>query len=263
MLGGAEGFIIAAIFYAISLFIVFSPLGEKLIRAIERVRKIETQQEKEYLLPLFDEVYKQAKQRNPELGKIELCIIDKMTVNACAIGKSTVAVTKEAIDTFSADELKSIIAHEIAHILYGDTIASLYTTVGNGLFAFFVIILRTFLAVFDFVQALYNRPGSERLFIIVIRFIVDCMIFSLMFLMKVAISIGSRKNEFRADRYAFELGYGQKLKETLYILEKLKLGDGTVIQAMTASHPRITARIEQLENMLERKPMQGNPWALN
>jgi len=265
-LGLPEGFILAGVLYVVSLLIVFSSLGEKLLRALERVRKIETKQEKELLLPLFQEVYTQAKQRNPELGQIELCVIDKIAVNACAIGKHTIAVSKGAIETFSGDELKALIAHEIAHILYGDTIAKIYAIVGNGLYAFFVLILRTFMTVVDFVQALYKRSGSERLFVIVVRLILDLLIFALMWLMQAVVAINSRKNEFRADKYAFELGYGEKLLASLYLLEKITLGDNSAtIQRMIASHPRTTARIEQLETLLdqEKVSMQGIPWALN
>jgi Zn-dependent protease with chaperone function len=61
------------------------------------------------------------------------------------------------------------------------------------------------------------------------------------------------------------LGYGEKLLESFYLLEKMKLGDNSaVIQRMTASHPRITTRIERLETLLDQgEAMQGNPWALS
>jgi heat shock protein HtpX len=86
-----------------------------------------------------------------------------------------------------------------------------------------------------------------------------------MWLMQMVVAINSRKNEFRADKYAFELGYGEKLLESFYLLEKITLGDNSaVIQRIIASHPRITARIEQLETLLDQEvPMQNNPWALN
>lgn len=125
MLGGMwYSFLIAFVAYAVSLAVVFSPLGEKLLRMVEQVRKLEMRKEKENLLPMFQEVYEQAKQKNPELGNIELCVIEKMEVNACAIGKHTVALSRGAIETFGEDELKALIAHEIAHIAYGDTIAT-------------------------------------------------------------------------------------------------------------------------------------------
>ena len=63
----------------------------------------------------------------------------------------------------------------------------------------------------------------------------------------------SRKNEFNADKFSYDLGYDREMIEALYLLEKISLGDNsTIIQKMTASHPRITKRIEYLESLDEQ-----------
>jgi len=269
-LGGAFiGFGIALLSYLISLFIAFTPIGEKLLRFFEHVRRIETKQEKAYLLPLFDEVYSQAKENNPKLGKIELCIIDKMTVNACAMGKHTIAVTKGAIETFNADELKAMIAHEIAHILYGDTMARLYMSVGNGLFTVFVLATRAFIFIAEMIEKIASKKKASFSFawviIALIKFLFTLILLVVQSLMQMVLAISNRRSEFRADRYAYELGYGEKLVAGLYMLEKMQLGaNASIIQKMTANHPRITARIERIEILLDQEStMQGNPWALN
>ena len=163
-------FPLAFVFYAVSLAIVFSPLGEKLLRVVEQVRKLEMRKEKETLLPIFDEVYEHAKQKNPELGHIELCIVESMDVNACAIGKHTVALTKGAIETFGEDELKALLAHEIAHIVHGDTIATLYALVGNGLFTAFILINKGFLFVVDLITAIVTRSGFARIMLLLTKY---------------------------------------------------------------------------------------------
>ena len=266
-LGGVlTSFVVALLSYVISVFIAFTSIGEKLLRFFEHVRRIETKQEKEYLLPLFQEVYKQAKENNPELGYIELCIIDKKTVNACALGKRTIAVTKGAIETFSPDELKAIIAHEIAHILYGDTMARLYMTVGNGIFTIFILASQLIIFVADWVERNFSKTKMSfaGVIITIVKLVFMMTLLLVQFLMQFVVAISSRKSEFRADRYAYDLGYGEKLVETLYLLEKMQLGDSTVIQKMTASHPRITARIEKLELLLdEEATMQSLPLPLN
>lgn len=62
-------------------------------------------------------------------------------------------------------------------------------------------------------------------------------------------AINSRTNEFRADRFAYDIGYDIEMIEALYLLERISLGDNsTIIQKMIASHPRITLRINKLEN---------------
>ena len=260
-------FLIALLSYIITLFVVFTPLGEKLLRFFEHVRKIETKQEKAYLLPIFEDVYTQAKENNPELGHIELCIIDKMTVNARAMEKHTIAVTEGAIETFSPDELKAILAHEIAHILYGDSIAELYTTVGNGIFTVFVLASQLFIFVAEWIERILSKTKFSFAWILIsiVKLMFTLLLLVVQSLMKMVIAFSSRRSEFRADRYAYELGYGERLVQAFYLLRKLQMGaDATVVQRMTASHPRITARIERIETMLDQEEsMQTNPSPLN
>ncbi|MDR1410525.1 MAG: M48 family metalloprotease [Oscillospiraceae bacterium] len=72
-----------------------------------------------------------------------------------------------------------------------------------------------------------------------------------LFLMQITMSLNSRKSEKRADMLAVDLGYGESMVESLYLLEKINLGgEGSVIQRLLASHPRVTARIERLEVVL-------------
>ena len=266
LLGGVfASYMVALLAYTITIFITFTPIGEKLLRFLEHVRKIETRQEKEYLLPLFDEVYAKAKWKNPELGPVQICVIDRMIVNACALGKRTVAVTKGAMETFSEDELKAIMAHEIAHIIYGDTLARLYITVGNGIITLFVLAIMAIIFIAEWIEKLHTKSHTSFSFawvmIALTKVLFGLMLTAIQFLMKIVMSTTSRKSEFRADRYAYKLGYGEKMVEALYILEKIQLKDSTVIQKMIASHPRITARIEKLENLIEGEDdMQTFSW---
>ena len=265
VLGGYwYSFLLAFVFYSISLAIVFSPLGEKLLRVVEQVRKLEMRREKETLLPIFQEVYEKAKEKNSELGRIELCIVEKMEVNACAIGKHTVALTRGAIETFNEDALKALLAHEIAHIAHGDTIATLYTVVGNGLFTVFILINRGFLLLVDLIMTIATRSGFARIILLLTRLSFELTLLVFMFLMQAVMAINSRKNEFRADRYAYELGYGEELVEAFLILEKMQMGDNRkLIKKMTASHPRLTKRIGRLEDLIdgEEETIQTEPIA--
>lgn len=252
MLGGKfSSYIITLIAYAVSITIALTPIGEKLLRLISRVRPIETNREKDYLLPIFEEVNGIAKEHDNKLNKVELCIIDNMTVNACALGRHTIAVTKGAMDTFSEDELKAVISHEFGHISNCDTVASLCSLIANGFFTLLVIVSKFVLNILDMARAIFTDNGIVKFFLALLRFIFELIVFLFSFLMEAAKSYGSRKNEYGADDYAFTLGYGQELLEALYLLEKISLGDNSpIIQKMLADHPRITARIKMLEAKL-------------
>lgn len=255
ILGGTiETFFNLIIIYLVTIFIAFSPTGEKLLRLLNNVRPLETSKEKEYILPLFEEVYEQAKSRNKYLNKIEICVIDNMTVNAIAIGKHTIAVTKGAMQTFTEDELKAVMAHEVAHIVHEDTTARLYAIIGNGIFTIILFIYKLILFIFECINETVSRNKNVlSFFIALIRFILEISTFLFTFSLQIVMMTNSRKNEINADKFSYDLGYDREMIESLYLLEKISLGDNsTIIQKMTASHPRITKRIEYLESLDEQ-----------
>lgn len=254
LLGGtAKSFLIVLTVYSVSLIIGFSHLGEKLLRLLNRVRPLETKRETEYLQPLFDEVYERAKKKYKRLRKIEICVIDNMTVNAMALGRRTIAVTKGAMQTFTEDELKAVIGHEIAHLIHGDTMATMYAVIGNGIFSVFVLLARFFLLLLDWIQSAFT--GKRSIFsalMLIIRLFFEFSIWILNFGLQVILSVNSRKNEFKADLFSYSIGYDTDMIEALYLLEKISLGDNSsIIQKMIASHPRITLRINHLEQLDE------------
>jgi len=254
--------IILGAVYVLSLIVVFSPLGEIFMRMFAHVRPLETAEEKEYLRPLFAEVCAEAEMKNPKelvKSKIDIYIIDQMTVNAVAIGRNTVAVTKGAVKTFSEDELKAVIAHEIAHIVNMDTIALMFSKIGNGIFSIGMISIRLFGWIFSKIHI--TRP-----FAAVVDTIFNAIFTAFFFIMQAPLSLRSRKSEKRADSYALELGIGEDMVSALYTLEKINLsGEASLIQKILASHPRVTSRIEALELALgiqeyeeERNAGRGN-----
>jgi peptidase M48 ste24p len=250
LLGGTEkSFLIVFTVYAVSLIIGFSPLGEKLLRLLNRVRPLETKRETEYLQPLFDEVYEHAKEKYKRLRKIEICVVDNMTVNAMALCRRTIAVTKGAMQTFTEDEIKAVIGHEIAHLVHGDTMASIYAIVGNGILSVFVLVARLFLLLLDWVQsAITGKYSIFSALMLILRIYFEFCIWFLNFGLQVILSVNSRKNEFKADLFSYSIGYDTDMIEALYLLEKISLGDNSsIIQKMIASHPRITLRIKHLE----------------
>lgn len=254
LLGGtAKSFLIVFVVYAVSLMIGFSSLGEKLLRLLNRVRPLETKRETEYLQPLFEEVYERAKEKYKKLRKIEICVIDNVTVNAMALGRRTIAVTKGAMQTFTEEELKAVIGHEIAHLVHGDTMATIYAIIGNGIFSIFVMIARLFLLLLDWVQSAFNgKRGFLAILIFLLKLCFEVYIWILNFGLQVILSVNSRKNEFRADMFSYSIGYDSDMIEALYLLEKISLGDNSsIIQKMIASHPRITLRIKHLEELDE------------
>jgi heat shock protein HtpX len=93
---------------------------------------------------LFEEVYEQARAKTPSLNKhIKLYITEDKTLNAFAVGRKTVMLTRGTIDSLSPEELKGCMAHELGHMANGDSVARVITIVGNGFFSVVVLVCNT------------------------------------------------------------------------------------------------------------------------
>jgi heat shock protein HtpX len=268
LLGGSVyALIITFIIYVVSIKIALSPFAEKMFRFLYGIRSIETNEEREYLMPIFNEVMSVIPHGKSK-AKIELCIIDKLDVNACAIGYRTVAITKGAMKAFDEEQLKGIIAHEIAHIKTGDTVASMFLFISSGYFYLIVFLFKLIILLMDKATNGIRNISKGKTFLNflfgVIRGISRMFIFVFSFLVQITLAVESRKIEYRADRTAYQWGFGEHLTSSLYLLEKINLGDYRDIkQKLTASHPRTTTRIKQLESMDRNIDYDDDDWLDN
>lgn len=246
-----KSFFITLILYSISIAIALSPMGEYILRKTEGARRIATSREQEYLLPIFEEVYDNAKEQNPALSNnIELHISDAMYVNAFALGKNTIAVTNGAIETFSAEELKGVIAHEFGHISNGDTKALLLNVVGNGIFGIMIMIAKFFMSLLEVLTSSFESTFGVGVVLMFLRWILDLGVFLFMYIGQIILSINSRQNEYLADKFAYTTAFGEELTEALYLLQKISIpGKLSLSDRIKASHPHLAERIFRLEKM--------------
>ena len=230
--------------------------GDMILRTLESIRPIETEEEKEYLIPLFEELCEEVKEAFPKMKKTRLYIIDNQAVNAKAVGLRTIAVTQGAIRTFSREELKAILAHEIGHIYYGNSMAIMLNTIGNGIFSVFILLFRFILLVLDFLQAPFEHQTKGIIHIILdfIGWIITSLQFVFLFVGNLILMGNSRGAEYKADEFAYMAGYGMELKQGLYMLQKMTLTDQLkIVERMQASHPRVSRRIMKLEQLLAKE----------
>ena len=251
---GVIGFISALLIYGISNLIALSPFGEAILRLINDIRTLDTRKEREYLMPIFEEVYSEAKKLDQNLRQIKLYIIDTMNLNACAIGFTTVAVTQGAIKTLTEDELKGIIAHEIGHIAKGHTIALLLTVIGNGIFTLIMVLSQIVANMITAFMVDLEDNMLMRLMMSVSKNMFNLSYIMLIYLIQAILAINSRKNEFEADYFAYEIGYGENLLESLYILQENSMNRRlSVRDKLLSSHPHIAKRIGRLEAIIDRE----------
>jgi heat shock protein HtpX len=237
--------------YSVSFVIAFSPAGEDLLRLLHGVRKLETKKEIQRLKPIFEEVYREIKKQYPIGDDIEIYIIDVMSINACAIGKRTVAVTRGAMQSLSADELKGLIAHELGHIAFGHPKLILLATLGNGIFTILMLMLKAIILFFEAVAKGFQNEIMNAI-VILIKFVTEACIFVFFYIVDILLAVNSREHENRADLFTCFAGYGQNLADTLYVIQELTISKSAKISdRLKASHPNIAMRIGRIERFLD------------
>ncbi len=242
-------FLITLVIYFVSIIIALSPIGEIIMRVINNIRDLYTKQEKEYLMPIFEEVYNEVEKKHELMSKkIEIRIIDNMYVNVFAVGMNTIAVTRGAMETLSKEQLKGLIANTFGHLVSGDSIIEQIVKVGNGIFSLIMIVINFILLIMELIMLIFKKSRLICFFIAIIHFIFIALFFVFGYIMQVLISSDKRKNEFQADTFAHEVGYGIELIDALYLVQKISITGETDISAkLRSAHPNIAQRIGKLE----------------
>ena len=217
--------------------------------------------EEQRLQPAMDELLRQSGTNR----RVRVWIDASGDYNAYATGLHTIAITDGLLNALSPSELRGVLAHELGHLLSGDTIgAAAFSTAGllpHGVFRVYRIgagIVRGAFA------SMGNLPGGMVVILVLgyglyrihlLNAVVPVILFVLFFgilnrvfyffrlwLMRLA--------EYRQDLFAFRMGHGEGL---LRALEKLAATDEPVVNryyiVMHSSHPVIHNRIRRLEKM--------------
>ncbi len=240
--------VLALLLYLVSVTVALSPLGEWILRLQNGCKKIKRKDYLERLMPLFDEVYARARQKDPSIPEgVQLYMSNDAEPNAFATGRKTVCVTKGFL-SYTDDQIKGTLAHEFGHLAHKDTDALLLITVGNMLMSAIFVVYRVIVSVIMFIVAI----ALDSLATLIGRFFIDII---LVFLMWCWTKIGlllvmhsSRQGEFEADKFAFELGYGNDLAVVLDSFAEGASGKG-LWASLHSTHPDTNDRIARLQEL--------------
>jgi len=242
------GFIVVFSIYLSSMLFTFSPLAEILWRTINGVRPLRIRLEKLRLYPLFKDVYVEAVKTDPDLSRsINLYIKEDMNVNAFAFGKSTLVITRGSMELLSDECLKGLIAHELGHFSNGDTLMSLLSAIGNFFYSF---LMRKLDDIKNWLDK--KKKNSVIAYCAKSGFDIIYYIFKVPeFISELLLMYVSRKNEYQADLFALNCGFGTNIAEVLTEIYQMTISKPQSIKEIIKStHPPITKRIERLEKIL-------------
>lgn len=245
------------IVYGISIVIALSPVGEFIIRLQTGCKKIKRVEQINFIEPLFREVYEKAKQADPSIpDDVRLFMNTDETPNAFATGRKTICVT-EGLLHMPADQIKATLGHEFGHIAHKDTDLIMLVSVGNLIVSAFIMFLRAIIAIFQLAFSLVGlvAGGSEGAMMRVMTSLGNLLVTAIIGgLTKIWTKFGvwlvmksSRANEYGADEFSFNLGYGEQL---CVMLDSIS-GSGAkgLFATLASSHPDKDDRIAKLQEL--------------
>ena len=255
------GFVVGLVAYIISLALALSPVGEWLLRLQCQCHPIEklSPELQNDILPIFQEVYQQARREDSSIAPdIKLYYTENEDENAFALGRKTIAVTTGGLQNpMFREQLKGILGHEFGHLAHKDTDLILVVSVGNLIVSAFILGIRLVIDLFHLVFGLCTifMGGSEGAVAAILNAIYHAMITAIVAgLTWVWTKIGvllvmkaSRANEYEADEFSFNLGYGNEL---CILLDSISGSHAKGLFAnLASSHPDKDDRIAKLQEL--------------
>lgn len=262
---------LGAVIYLISILLTLSPLGEWLLRLRHGCRRIRQRELLNRLDPLFREAERRAQRVDPLLTKeIRYFIAADATPNAFAIGRHTVCIT-EGLLMLPDEQIMAALAHELGHISHKDTDLLLVVTVGNMIITAYLLLLGFFLAILHFLCRIIAmlasipmtaRTGGTRrdaqpnclgaLVELGFRFLRFLLIGAFMWVWTrlgiLLVLKTSRENEYMADEFAYNAGFGRALCQLLSATPPVN-ERATLFSALARTHPNPNDRIARLETL--------------
>lgn len=192
--------------YILVFVIGLSPIGEWIFSLSLGAKNIKRNDIKLKLYPLLDIVHEQARQRSPYISKnIILKIIQDDTINAFAVGRKTICVTRGLLN-LEDEEIMAILAHEFGHIAYKHTLLQVLVTCSNILVSIFLLVIKVLCWIIAGFFSLFSFANRNYISGIIITLCAAFSSFLIWLWTKFCLFFlrwSMRENEYLADEYAF------------------------------------------------------------
>jgi Zn-dependent protease with chaperone function len=245
---GIACFILAAL-----VIFMGTSAGEWFLKLLFNMRKMTVREEKR-LNPIIYQLKKEYAAKFDEPLDIKIYIVDSNFMNGFALGYSTIAIHRAALDQLEDKEIKALIAHEIGHLHHRD---GGYSAMLLGLHSPISIQV-----------AISNFTGSDpdkqkeriknnqifagiafiKLIFMFPFYIASFLALPFLWLAKMIQNVGAWQMEYRADKFAEEMGLKKGMISLLEKFESMDERDRHGFMSKYGfSHPPVALRIDALE----------------
>lgn len=244
-----------ALFFLVAIILFQLPPVQGLFLKFKAISKPEGDF-KNYLDACWQDVCNRA---GVDAGRYRLYVQHSNQINAFALGHDRVVVLMGLINEMNSAELKGILAHELSHLIHRDTTYGMTSVamlnVYNAIIIAFELIVWMITMVYNilrYIPFINILAVIFMAFILFIRFIVRILHSIANFGYMLLAPFGSRVAEYRADRFAHELGLGQELASALAKLTRYGDTEGFINQ-LVSDHPPLRKRVAKLYELSQQQ----------
>lgn len=236
--------------YALTIVVSLSPVGEWVLCVLAGAKPIPRKDMNVKLIPLVEVVLNKAKKEMPPMvSSVKIRFIDDPSPMAYALGRRTICVT-EGLLRLSDEDIMGALSHEMGHLAYRHTTVHLLIGGGNILITGFVFLIKLALKIITFLSGISIFGQNSRVAGIIMTVFTTIVHILVSAWTKVSMAFlcwSKRENEFIADKFAYEIGFGNELAS---VLDKLHAPqNSTFIQTLFNEHPSVHERIGRLQNL--------------
>lgn len=213
------------------------------------------------LFSLLSDICKRGKLGDPHLYHLHIC--HDPSINAFAMGSSHITVNIGSLEHLNDYELEGIMAHEMGHLQHGHTMVSLCIC---GMDAFSGIVCLGYRFIL-FMCRIFAWIPILNWFIVIFSYFIAWQYKLCLWFLRIPANLislfGSRRHEYQADQYAFELGLGQNLIDSFYAMERFYGNQKSgFFDSFWQDHPDLDKRIARIQKMMEEqsKASQNTNW---
>lgn len=242
-----RAFIMAFAIILAFILVALFPFCEWILKRKFGCKKIKRKEQIAIIEPILNEVHNKARALNPNISaNIAIYIkgksnnmIEANDINAFALGRNTICIT-EGLLSCPEDQIKAVLGHEFGHLAHHDQDIFLIVTVFSFIYLIIPIIILLPILVY-----------SSFLSFLGIAVLLILLILANNVLSKIVLWLwkqSSLTNEYLADEFSFNLGYGVSLSKFLdeYAEDSYVKGP---FEAMETGHSNIHYRVSRLQNL--------------
>ena len=245
---GTKFFVVLFAFIA-AFMLAANMLSMTFMRMFNKFTPLEEGSLRERLVTMFREA-------GYELSDIRVMDASRRTTKANAfctgLGKfKKIALYDNLVENYTEDEIAAVFAHELAHFQHRDTAKM---TAYNLLT---MAALTAMIAAFALIPQISLDYGfTDVNFAFAIAALTGVLLSPVMTVLQIPAAFFGRRYEYRADRMAAELGYGEAMVSVLKKLSRdnfSNLNPHPVIVLLEHNHPTLSARMEAIRKVGEQR----------